>query len=132
MNETWGVLELLGHRRLAGIIREESVAGVGMIRIDIPGEEGRMTTQFYAPGALYCLTPCDEATARAFAIEHQPQPIQRWELAALPERTTDRGEQYAVMAERDDWYEDDGEAEQPELIELAPDSQCMTGYNVLE
>lgn len=34
--EGWAVLELMGHRRLGGYIREEQVAGAAFIRIDIP------------------------------------------------------------------------------------------------
>src|SRR5262245_4954119 len=34
--EGWAVLELMGHRRLGGYLREVSIAGAGMLRIDIP------------------------------------------------------------------------------------------------
>lgn len=91
MIEGWAILELLGHRRLGGIVSEETLAGVGMIRIDIPpaavaeGQTETFTTQYYSPSALYCLTPCEEPTARAFAARNQPMPVQRWELKSLPE-----------------------------------------------
>lgn len=32
----WAVLELMGHRRLGGYVQEATVAGVGMLRIDVP------------------------------------------------------------------------------------------------
>lgn len=34
--EGWAILELMGHRRLAGYVREVEVAGAGMLRLDIP------------------------------------------------------------------------------------------------
>lgn len=34
--ESWAVLELMGHRRLAGFVREVTIAGAGLLRIDVP------------------------------------------------------------------------------------------------
>ena len=33
--DCWAILELMGHRRLAGYLREQEVSGHGFIRIDI-------------------------------------------------------------------------------------------------
>lgn len=86
--EGFAILELMGHRRLAGYVSEQEIAGAGLIRIDVPGEDGfTAATQFYSPSALYCLTPTTENVARAFATRHQPKPVQRWELPA-PSDTT--------------------------------------------
>ena len=91
--EGWAILELMGHRRLAGYVREQEIAGTGMLRIDVPGEAGYVATQFYSPAALYCLTPTTEEIARAVAKRAQPEPVQRWELppARVPAGTTDGG-----------------------------------------
>jgi hypothetical protein len=85
--EGWAILELMGHRRLAGYVREQEIAGAGMLRIDVPGEVGdgigplsTIATQFYSPAALYCLTPTTEEVARAVAKRSQPEPVHRWEL----------------------------------------------------
>jgi hypothetical protein len=80
--EGWAILELMGHRKLGGYVREQNVAGAGFLRVDVPGKEGNVATQFYAPGALYCLTPVSEAIARRFAQGVQPEPVTRWELPA--------------------------------------------------
>jgi hypothetical protein len=37
--EGWAILELMGHRKLAGFVREQQFAGAGMIRVDVPGEQ---------------------------------------------------------------------------------------------
>lgn len=58
----WGLLELMGHRRLAGKITRDDG---GLIRIDIP--DG--CTQWYGTGAVYAITPMSEETARAAASQ---------------------------------------------------------------
>lgn len=78
----WAVLELMGHRRLAGYLTEQEVAGAAFIRIDVPGDEGATATQFYAPAAVYCITPTTEEIARAVAKRDRPEPVSRWELPA--------------------------------------------------
>lgn len=89
----WAILELMGHRRLAGRVCEADQYGARMVRIDVPhptDPAGSDSTQFYGGGSIYCLTPCDEATARRFATRNQPAPVQLWELP--PARTpTDAG-----------------------------------------
>ena len=79
----WAILELMGHRRLGGQVSEAMIAGASFIRIDVPGHGvDPVATQFYAPGAVYCITPTTEETARAVAITNRPAPVQRWELPA--------------------------------------------------
>lgn len=90
--EGWAILELMGHRRLAGYLSEETVAGGAFVRIDVPGpsaEEadsvlGWFATQFYAPAAVYCITPTSEETARLIAARNKPTPAYRWELEPAP------------------------------------------------
>jgi hypothetical protein len=89
----WCVVELLGHRRLAGHVREVQVAGAGFLRLDIPpagNDPGR--TQFIAPGSVYALHPVTEDTARAAAAAWRPQPVQRWELPTRPDKDDDEDE----------------------------------------
>lgn len=74
----WVILELMGHRRLAGFLTEQEVAGKGFLRLDIPGQPP--ATQLYNPTAVYAITPTTEDIARAVAMTSQPAPVQRWEL----------------------------------------------------
>lgn len=79
----WAVLELFGHRRLAGLVSEQEVAGAAFVRIDVPGSgESVLMTQFYNPTAVYSLTPVTEEIAKSVAASHQPRPVQQWELPA--------------------------------------------------
>lgn len=100
--EGWAILELMGHRRLGGYVREVTLAGAGMLRIDVPGDDDEAArlypgasskpaptsgaTQFVSPQSLYALTPCTEATARAVARACRVEPVQRWELPSAPAR----------------------------------------------
>jgi hypothetical protein len=88
--EGWCVLELMGHRRLAGYVRTEDIAGQAFLRLDVPAVEGHAAaTQFYAPAAVYCITPTTEAIVQGFAKASRPAPVQRWELPALGAKRAD-------------------------------------------
>lgn len=80
--EGWAILEVMGHRRMGGMVQEVQLAGAGFLRIDIP-TIGDTITQFYPPSSIYCLTPTTEAMARAVALANQQQPVSRWELPAM-------------------------------------------------
>jgi len=86
--DSWAILELMGHRRLAGRVAETTIAGSGVLRIDIPrGEaaDGFKATQYYPPSAMYCLTPVSEEIARGIAKELSERPVEVYELPpALP------------------------------------------------
>jgi hypothetical protein len=85
--EGWAIVELFGHRRLAGHVSEASLAGGKFVRLDVPGKDGATAaTQFYNPSAIYALTPTSEETARRVAAMAQPAPVQQWELPQLPAR----------------------------------------------
>ncbi len=97
--EEWTILELFGHRRLAGLVREETIGSASFIRIDVPdGNGGFCVTQYYSPSAIYCMTPTTQGMAEQVAAKDRPRPVERWEL--LPEKT-----QQAPVAEPD--YTDD-------------------------
>lgn len=96
--EGWAIVELMGHRRLAGLVREVEIAGAAMLRLDVPehGDEPA-ATQFYSAAALYCLTPTTEAMARQVAAGTRVAPVQRWELPAP--RTPDADDELADVEE---------------------------------
>ena len=82
---SWAILELMGHRRLGGFVREVTLAGAGFFRIDVPGENCQTTsTQFYPPSSLYGLTPVSEDAARAVAKYNRVEPVSVYELPAPP------------------------------------------------
>jgi hypothetical protein len=77
----WAIVELMGHRKLGGYIKEETIAGSSFLRLDVCTNNGKTaTTQFYSPSSVYCITPTTEQIARDFGTNHQPTPVTRWEL----------------------------------------------------
>jgi hypothetical protein len=78
------IIELMGHRRTAGIVTEVTQYGSAQLRVDTPNPDGfTVATQFYGGSAIYCLTPCDEDAMRA-ALESRwslPGPVR---MALMP------------------------------------------------
>lgn len=83
----WAILELLGHRRLADYVTEQTIAGQAMLRIDVPCDPP--ATQWYSGAAVYCITPTTEDIARAVATRGRPEPVHLWELPAAPRHPDD-------------------------------------------
>ncbi len=91
--EEWAILELFGHRKLAGLIKEETIGSATFIRIDVIGIDGKFTAiQFYNPAAVYCITPTSEESARRAASINDPQPVKRWELLPEPQASVEEPE----------------------------------------
>ena len=122
--EGWAIVELMGHRRLAGFVTEQEIAGAAFLRLDIPGPphpeddeddgpavalkggfEGGVT-QFYSPQAVYCITPTTQDIAVTIGRRSRPAPVQRFELDP-PLRPVDMG---PVLSGEDEWDDDMAEA----------------------
>jgi hypothetical protein len=90
--EGWGIVEILGHKKFAGRIGEQVIAGAALVRVDVPetqhtrlvpGFGGTVVettapyTKFIGVGSIYCITPTDEDTARraAAVIERYNDPL---------------------------------------------------------
>ena len=83
--EGWVILELLGHRKLGGYVKEEVIAGTAFLRLDVISDQGKpVVTQFYSSSAVYCITPVDKELAILFGTKNQPVPVTRWELPTKP------------------------------------------------
>lgn len=85
--DEWVVIELFGRVRYAGRVSEQTIAGTGFVRLDVPAVDGRPAeTHLYGPAAVYALHPTTEAVATAVAARCRPEPVHRWKLPAVPER----------------------------------------------
>lgn len=68
--DTWAVVEIMGHKRIAGRVTEEPIAGTNMLRIDVPEVDGRPAyTVYHGGSAIYGITPCSEELARRAAAD---------------------------------------------------------------
>lgn len=103
----WAVVELMGHRRIAGHVSEAAQYGTAMIRIDVPGEDGATITQFYGGNSIYCLSPVTEDVARAVARRNQPAPVSPYEVLPprLPAPSSDINPD--DLGDADDDYDDE-------------------------
>ena len=92
--EQWCVVELFGHQVLAGKVTEQQIGGQAFVRVDVPAV-GRQPefTKFYGTGAVYCMTPCDEQTARRVLDQVQPRPIS---VYVAPSRQLESGQEDLV------------------------------------
>lgn len=82
--EGWAIVELMGHRKRAGMTREVELFGGKLLRIDIPAEGGDIT-EFYGASAIYALRPVSEDIARdAVRMAGDPRPVRpvEYRLAA--------------------------------------------------
>lgn len=106
--ESWGLLELFGHQRLAGKLSEQTIGGCHFIRIDVPevGETAAYT-RLFTQGAIYGMTPMEEATARKLAAYLRAVPVSPYEL-----RSVEPARQLAHSA-TDDNDEDDDDLDRP-------------------
>lgn len=65
----WAAIEIFGHRRHVGRIREEERFGTKMLRIDVPSVDYETRTisgfasHYYGGGSIFSITPTDEASA---------------------------------------------------------------------
>jgi hypothetical protein len=98
--ESYAFLELMGHRKLAGLVQEVEIAGGKFLRIDVPDREGKLTTQFYSPSSIYCITPTTEAMVKAYAERNSAAPVHRYELNLVNEHKAE------TAADNDDDHED--------------------------
>lgn len=78
--DSWAILELMGHVRMAGRVTEEERFGCKMGRIEVPGDGESFTTVYFGGGSVYRMTPTTEEVARAVAKGSQLEPVHRWEL----------------------------------------------------
>lgn len=88
MADEFAIVEIMGHRIRAGRVSETQVAGAPMLRIEHPAStEDDPLFELYASTALFCVRPCNEEVARAWADRHWARP--RAELTAATEDDSD-------------------------------------------
>lgn len=79
--ETWGIVEVMGHLKLAGHLTEQQVAGSALLRVDVPESEGRPAfSRLFGAGSIYSITPTTEEVARGVADTLRAAPLTAWDL----------------------------------------------------
>ena len=121
--EGWAIVELMGHRKLAGYVREVTFAGAAMMRLDIPSDPP--VTQYYSASSLYALTPTTEDLAKRVAQASRPTPVALYEL---PERTSASDDDDNDNDNDDDDDDDDDPEMRAEIREAAEEREARAVY----
>lgn len=106
--EGWAIVELMGHQRIAGFVKEQQLAGGALVRVDVPAVDDRPAfTKMFGVGAIYGLTPCTEAAATHAVRHFCARPISEWDLPSpralpAPEAENDHEDEDPAYAEADD------------------------------
>lgn len=79
--DSWAIVDIMGHQRLAGRVTEETIGGVSLLRCDIPEVNGIPAwTTYLTAGSLYQMTPVTEELARSMAAKIGKMPITFYDL----------------------------------------------------
>ena len=87
--ESWAIVEIMGHKRFAGLVTEQSIGGTSFVRIDVPevttdgGTALPAFSKLFGAQAVYCISPCTEETARAFARSFRSRAFELYEAPRL-------------------------------------------------
>ena len=66
--DLWCMVELFGHNKIAGKCTEQNIAGVNMLRVDVPETDKQPAfTKFYNGTAIYAINPITEEVANDIA-----------------------------------------------------------------
>lgn len=74
----WAIVEVMGHKKYAGLVGEQLIAGAALVRVDVPDTPHRPGyTKLVGVGSIYCITPVEEDLARraADALERYSEPV---------------------------------------------------------
>jgi hypothetical protein len=125
--DQWAIVEMLGHRRVAGRVREVVLAGAGMLRVDVPTTPGHVErTMYVSPGSVYALHPTSEAVA--VAARSTPDPVSRWELPSA----TGQPAPGRVISGDDFELDADVDADLANEFDLAEDIELANDFDIAE
>jgi hypothetical protein len=120
--DSWAIVEVMGHTRVASKVTEESIAGVNMLRVDVPPvtkadrswQNGAYVnipyavpgyTRYFGGASIFSITPCTEELAREAAGNSCSNPPI---ALALPGRVATEGDNPLAPSDEDDDDDDPG------------------------
>jgi hypothetical protein len=88
--ETWAIVELFGHNKIAGKVSEQTIGGSSLIRIDVPDTEASPAfTRLLNVSAIYAINPVTEEVAVGYAGRLSSKPIDTWDAREVLKRIDD-------------------------------------------
>jgi len=102
--ESWCIVELFGHQRIAGLVTEQSIGGSSFVRVDVPANDDQPSyTRLFGNGAIYAINPVSETVARAAAATYRSAPVSIYDFPELRALTS----QKALGLEEQEFEDDD-------------------------
>ncbi|AWW31862.1 hypothetical protein DN752_17940 [Echinicola strongylocentroti] len=89
--ESYALIELFGHTRMAGKVTEQAIGGSNFIRVDVPEttHQGKFT-RLLNPSAIYAINPITEEVAHNLANQFQVAPIDQWDIQDFIRKEQDK------------------------------------------
>jgi hypothetical protein len=85
--ESWAIVNLFGHSRMAGKCSEQNIAGANMLRVDVPETNANPAfTRFYGASSIYSISPVTEDIAKVYAERLNEMPIESWDIHKYMEK----------------------------------------------
>ena len=82
--DSWALVELMGHQRIAGRVTEAQIGGAKFVRVDVPASDGlQPLTKYLGPASIYAITPITEDTAVALAKQLKVAPVSKYDARVL-------------------------------------------------
>ncbi len=71
----FAVVEMMGHRKIVGLVTESDISGGQLLRVDVIDADGNPErTEYIGVGSIYCLTIVTEEVAKRVAANGVPRP----------------------------------------------------------
>jgi len=89
--DSFALVELFGHQKIVGRVREASLAGGAFLRVDVPDFQGtKGFTRYFGPGAIYSINPVTEEVMLGLLQYHHNPPVKEYEYPKLAEKFIDK------------------------------------------
>lgn len=74
--DSWAIVEIMGHSKLAGPVTEQAIGGNSFVRVDVPERKGYPAfTKLFGSSAIFSITPVSEDLARKAAKYCDSEPV---------------------------------------------------------
>lgn len=74
--DLWAVVELMGHKIVAGLVSKSEILGIPLLRVDVPATTAFPEfTQQFGGASIYCVTFVSEEVARRTAESIKANPV---------------------------------------------------------
>lgn len=82
--ESWALVELMGHNKIAGKVTEHKFGNQSMLRVDVP-DVGELPafTKIIAVNAVYAINPLSEQDAVDYAKILNAKPLDVWDMQSI-------------------------------------------------